>query len=127
MEQAECCRKGSGMSVKVIDRATYFGNKPSNKQCLLEADMREILERRIEFSELTEFPYSLKTSLVDITSKARKVFAVEYYKRTGKYVNSLDDIPLLMTKITDDKKQIHIYCHFILDTWDRMIEGTLTP
>ena len=110
------------MAIKQIDKETFYSVKPSDKKALFLNDIREIYVNNIEYCELLDFPYSKKSVLNDVARYARAFLAGEYCKLTGKRIKSYDSIPFIMTKVTDENKDIHIYCAFNVNAWNRMIK-----
>ena len=107
------------MSVRIIDRSEFLSSKLDSKSALFIADIREIIDNRIEYCELENYPYSFKTPLADVMLKAKRVFAQYFWDATGHSLN--DEIPFIMTKVTDENEQKHIYCAFNVKRWDEMI------
>ena len=110
------------MGVKEIDKNEFYMSKPSSKRALFKADILEILRKRIEYCELTDFPYSMKTGISDILSQARNVFAHEYRMLTGKRLKSPLDVPFIMTKTKNADGTMCIRCAFNVHRWDEMIK-----
>jgi len=105
-----------------MELSDVYAIKRNDKRTLLLADIKEIYENRIEYSELTDYPYSKKTPLADVERYAKIFFSQQYYRLTGKRLTSLDDVPFVMYRARDEQNNFHIYCTFHLKKWDRMIE-----
>ena len=117
------------MSVKVIEKTEFSAKNGGSKQDLLAADIREIINNRIEYCELEDFPYSAKTSMSDIMAHMTPVFADEFRKESGvlpkgysrRYWESEWRPPFIMKKVIADDG-LHVYGTFYVKNWERQIK-----
>lgn len=110
------------MSVRRIARSEFYSSKSSSKSALFIADVKEIIDNRIEYCELENYPFSFKTPLADVMFKAKRVFEQYFWDATG--CNLDNEIPFIMTKVTDENNKQHIYCAFNVARWDSLIAET---
>ena len=108
------------MNIKEIDPSEFYQRKKDSKSILFKEGIQKILDNRIEFCELTDYPYSFATSVNDIVGQAHCVLGKEFRKITGKRIDK-NCIPFKMRKIKDSNNNYHIYCHFDVQTWDELI------
>lgn len=108
------------MSVKVIDKET-FAPPVRTKFSVLADDINEIVDKRIEYSEL-ELPYAPSTVAKDIQLRARKALEEKFCALTGITYRNTSIMPIYIVKRKDENKKYHILCHFDLEKWDKMIE-----
>ena len=109
------------MSIKEITREDFCNKRPCNKRRLFIEDVKQIIENRIEYCELVDFPYSKKTALNDVIRYAQIYLAKLFFEETGIKVKNISDMPFCMTKYRDNNNELHIYCAFYVKSWDTMI------
>ena len=117
------------MGIKIIEKANMNIKHGGSKYNLLAADIREIIQNRIEYCEFENFPYSEKTSVSDIKRRMIPVFADEFKKETGFFpdgykrcwFDSRWDPPFVMSR-TKDENGVHVYGTFYVKTWEKSIE-----
>lgn len=117
------------MSIKVIEKADMNAKQCGGKHELLAADIREIIQNRIEYCEFENFPYSEKTALSEIKRSMTSVFADEFKKETGAYPNGYTRRhwncgwnPPFVMKRTKDESGVHVYGIFYVKSWERSVE-----
>ena len=116
------------MSVKAIEKKEFAGHSGGAKRELLAADIREIIQNRIEYCEFENFPYSDKTSITDIQRHTIPVFADEFKRESGslpkgyttRYWQSGWKPPFIM-KRAKDENGVHVYGTFYVKAWEKEI------
>ena len=106
--------------IKEITKEEFYGSKPNSKKRLFIEDVNQIVENRIEYCELVDFPYSKKTTLNDVIRYAQIYLAKLFYEETGVRAK-ISDMPFCMTKYRDNDNEQHICCAFYVKSWDSMI------
>lgn len=106
------------MGIRIVDASETM--KGSGKFETLAIDLLEIINNRIEYCELTDFPYSEKTSIGSILSDSKRVFVSEFWKLTNKRIKR-EEVPFVMKRTKDADGKTHVYARFAVNTWDAMI------
>jgi len=109
------------MSVKVIDKEMFLPSPKAAKASLLTNDIKEIVEKEIEYSEL-ELPYSPKTSAKDIEYRAKRALLYIFQTLTGFYHRDSSEMPLEIVKRKDKENNFHLLCHFDVQKWAKMLK-----
>lgn len=116
------------MGVKVLDNPVS-SKAGGQKQQLLMADMTEIIKNRIQYCELTDFPYSDKTSISSIMDYIVHPIAELFKLDAGVYPTGYHkhwgfpqwQPPIIMRRVKESDGT-HMYVTFNIAAWNREIE-----
>jgi len=109
------------MSVKVIDKEMFLPPPRATKVSLLTNDIKEIVEKEIEYSEL-ELPYSPKTAAKDIEYRAKRALLFIFQNLTGFDYRDSTEMPIEIVKRKDKENNYHLLCHFDVQKWIKMLK-----
>ena len=107
--------------VKQMDRQLYYKKNNTKKQDILTDDILEIIMNRVEYCELTEFPYSLNSNVHNAAKQAMHIVKCKFHDITGVWLSD-NEVPFAMHRIVDEDGTPHVYCRFNIVLWDRLIE-----
>ena len=98
---------------------TPFGNKKLNKYQAFATDIREIIEKKIEYCELVDCPYAPSTIMQDLEYRARGVCRDVFWEKTGKSPEQVNFFKF--SKLVDKDKKTHFYAMFAVKAWEAAI------
>lgn len=111
------------MGIKALKEHEISGNRNSSgKFAMLSADIMQIIDERVPFCELTEFPYSDKTALSEVQRNVNSICDNVFFDRTGKRLKFNSRVPIIaLRRERDEKGNQHIYAKFYTAIWDRLV------
>lgn len=109
------------MSIKVLDLIPFpeYGSKTKLKQ--FSEDIKEIIDKNIEFCELIDFPYAKSVAIGDLSYKANKIAEEIFYRKTGRNIKNNGLFKFYKKK--DEQGNIHFYVHFFVSVWEKALKG----
>lgn len=81
-------------------------------------DIREIIQKQIEYSEIIDMPYSQGMATCDLERNARRVLIDEYWKLKAHQPETSDLFKISRRKEED---KVHYYVYFAVEAWRKML------
>ena len=108
------------MSVKKITYLTSpFSGHDQSKANKFAKDVLEIIENKIEYSEILEMPYADSTANQDLGYRARRACRDYIWTKYGKSPSTTDFFIFAKRKSDDG---YHWYCKFNVEAYERMVK-----
>lgn len=107
------------MGVKVMERLPVAEINARMEQ--LKGDVREIIEKRIRFSEITDPPYNQNTVKERLRTAFRRVYWEEIQARGIQHPPRVGEIFGVQSRKIDNV--VHWYVVFDPEKWDEVMKG----
>jgi len=98
---------------------TPFGNRKLSKYAAFAKDIREIVEKKIEYCELVDCPYAPSTVTQDLEYRARGICRDILWEKIGKNPEQVNFFKF--SKMIDKDHKTHFYAMFAVKAWEDVV------